>query len=169
MATYATYRHIELDHIGSGKKRSPYGSRVLAPPGGKCSDIFGSSDEPQKMPTKSAELFRDDVGSSPLRSRQSPDTQHRLFGEKEAEVEKTSSEDVKDGATTPPLVAEENKENRKVDEENDSDEDSNAEVNGENDKNDENDRNPVTGGGEKPADEQPKRRVPPGGFSSKLW
>ncbi|XP_014289529.1 microtubule-associated protein Jupiter isoform X3 [Halyomorpha halys] len=37
MATYAAYRHIELDKVGYGKKR------VLKPPGGGSSDIFGTS------------------------------------------------------------------------------------------------------------------------------
>ncbi|RXG69783.1 Microtubule-associated protein Jupiter [Armadillidium vulgare] len=38
MATYATYRHVELDKIGQGKKR------VLKPPGGGSSISF--MDEP---------------------------------------------------------------------------------------------------------------------------
>jgi len=39
MATYAAYRHIELDNVGYGKKR------VLKPPGGGSSDIFGSGED----------------------------------------------------------------------------------------------------------------------------
>ncbi|XP_011703722.1 PREDICTED: microtubule-associated protein Jupiter isoform X2 [Wasmannia auropunctata] len=39
MATYATYRHVELDNVGYGKKR------VLKPPGGGSSDIFGAAPE----------------------------------------------------------------------------------------------------------------------------
>jgi len=39
MATYAAYRHIELDNVGYGKKR------VLKPPGGGSSDIFGGPDD----------------------------------------------------------------------------------------------------------------------------
>ncbi|KAG7197487.1 hypothetical protein KM043_013335 [Ampulex compressa] len=39
MATYAAYRHVELDNVGYGKKR------VLKPPGGGSSDIFGSVPE----------------------------------------------------------------------------------------------------------------------------
>ncbi|XP_032682192.1 microtubule-associated protein Jupiter isoform X5 [Odontomachus brunneus] len=39
MATYAAYRHVELDNVGYGKKR------VLKPPGGGSSDIFGSGPE----------------------------------------------------------------------------------------------------------------------------
>ncbi|XP_039305317.1 microtubule-associated protein Jupiter isoform X4 [Solenopsis invicta] len=39
MATYAAYRHVELDNVGYGKKR------VLKPPGGGSSDIFGAAPE----------------------------------------------------------------------------------------------------------------------------
>ncbi|XP_015186140.1 PREDICTED: microtubule-associated protein Jupiter isoform X6 [Polistes dominula] len=39
MATYAAYRHVELDNVGYGKKR------VLKPPGGGSSDIFGSTQD----------------------------------------------------------------------------------------------------------------------------
>ncbi|XP_016838817.1 microtubule-associated protein Jupiter isoform X2 [Nasonia vitripennis] len=39
MATYAAYRHVELDNVGYGKKR------VLKPPGGGSSDIFGAGGE----------------------------------------------------------------------------------------------------------------------------
>ncbi|XP_011139755.1 microtubule-associated protein Jupiter isoform X1 [Harpegnathos saltator] len=39
MATYAAYRHVELDNVGYGKKR------VLKPPGGGSSDIFGAGPE----------------------------------------------------------------------------------------------------------------------------
>ncbi|XP_043273517.1 microtubule-associated protein Jupiter [Venturia canescens] len=39
MATYAAYRHVELDNVGYGKKR------VLKPPGGGSSDIFGAPPE----------------------------------------------------------------------------------------------------------------------------
>nr|BAN20472.1 unkown protein [Riptortus pedestris] len=41
MATYAAYRHIELDKVGYGKKR------VLKPPGGGSSDIFGTGGSQQ--------------------------------------------------------------------------------------------------------------------------
>ncbi|XP_060872435.1 microtubule-associated protein Jupiter-like isoform X2 [Metopolophium dirhodum] len=54
MATYASYRHIELDNIGCGKKK------VLKPPGGGSSDIFGmtSCDEvnPHKRGTNQKNL-----------------------------------------------------------------------------------------------------------------
>ncbi|XP_039289475.1 microtubule-associated protein Jupiter isoform X5 [Nilaparvata lugens] len=43
MATYAAYRHIELDNIGYGKKR------VLKPPGGGSSDIFGGSESASEV------------------------------------------------------------------------------------------------------------------------
>lgn len=45
MAAYAAYRHVELDHVGYGKKR------VLKPPGGGSSDIFGAA-ETQQSPRK---------------------------------------------------------------------------------------------------------------------
>jgi len=37
MATYATYRHVELDRVGCGKKR------ITKPPGGETSDVFTTS------------------------------------------------------------------------------------------------------------------------------
>lgn len=49
MATYAAYRHVELDNVGYGKKR------VLKPPGGGSSDIFGSEskvDSPRRVKQK---------------------------------------------------------------------------------------------------------------------
>lgn len=47
MAAYAAYRHVELDHVGYGKKR------VLKPPGGGSSDIFGvGGGEAQQSPRK---------------------------------------------------------------------------------------------------------------------
>ncbi|XP_052126409.1 microtubule-associated protein Jupiter [Frankliniella occidentalis] len=47
MAAYAAYRHVELDHVGYGKKR------VLKPPGGGSSDIFGvGGGEIQQSPRK---------------------------------------------------------------------------------------------------------------------
>jgi len=42
MATYATYRHVELYRVGYGKKR------VLKPPGGGSSISFGGDDVPSK-------------------------------------------------------------------------------------------------------------------------
>ncbi|KAK7873446.1 hypothetical protein R5R35_000227 [Gryllus longicercus] len=46
MAVYAAYRHIELDNVGYGKKR------VLKPPGGGTSDIFGAPDPVQNSPRR---------------------------------------------------------------------------------------------------------------------
>ncbi|XP_071536260.1 uncharacterized protein [Panulirus ornatus] len=48
MATYAAYRHVELDRVGLGKRR------VLKPPGGGSSIVFGEDDEVALTPkTKS--------------------------------------------------------------------------------------------------------------------
>ncbi|CAO1413098.1 unnamed protein product [Diamesa hyperborea] len=38
MATYAAFKHVEIYNVGSGKKR------VLKPPGGSSTDIFGTTD-----------------------------------------------------------------------------------------------------------------------------
>jgi len=129
MATYAAFRHIELDHIGSGKRRSPNTNRGVTPPGGKCSELFVSQED----------LMRVEV-STPARSKD-VDTQQRLFGQ-------DAGDDVKDGArssgsASPISVEGDTTPIRR-------------------------ERNPVTGFGGK-AEVTPKRRVPPGGFSSKLW
>ncbi|XP_076042428.1 microtubule-associated protein Jupiter isoform X2 [Oratosquilla oratoria] len=42
MATFASYRHVELDRIGKGKKR------VLKPPGGGSSILFDDEDDSKK-------------------------------------------------------------------------------------------------------------------------
>lgn len=118
-------------------------SRVLAPPGGKCSDLFGAVEEPatKKQPKGRSDPFRAEV-SSPLRNRQEPDTKHRLgLFEGAGATQDKPAEVVKESTEPAPTHTEQNKENvheakEKVEEK---------------------------------SDDLPKRRVPPGGFSSKLW
>ncbi|CAD6226486.1 GSCOCG00005849001-RA-CDS [Cotesia congregata] len=89
MATYAAYRHIELDNVGYGKKR------VLKPPGGGSSDIFGSgADEtsPRRVKNHNASqlgsaLYGDSGASTGSSSPETPrankpgnDSHKRLFG-----------------------------------------------------------------------------------------
>ncbi|XP_051170258.1 microtubule-associated protein Jupiter isoform X5 [Leptopilina boulardi] len=76
MATYAAYRHVELDNVGYGKKR------VLKPPGGGSSDIFGATAEetsPRRVKSHQASqlgsaLFGDNARNGPSKSTNGPDT-----------------------------------------------------------------------------------------------
>ncbi|XP_014252056.1 microtubule-associated protein Jupiter isoform X2 [Cimex lectularius] len=82
MATYAAYRHIELDNVGYGKKR------VLKPPGGASSDIFGVSGAEQttrpwkvKNHQMSNVLMNDEVDKAPATPTTPGKNSHlRLFG-----------------------------------------------------------------------------------------
>ncbi|XP_012060510.1 PREDICTED: LOW QUALITY PROTEIN: microtubule-associated protein Jupiter [Atta cephalotes] len=93
MATYATYRHVELDNVGYGKKR------VLKPPGGGSSDIFGAAPEetsPRRIKAHnqsqlSSALFGDTNGTdnataavSPRSNKPGNDSYKRLFGPPDA-------------------------------------------------------------------------------------
>ncbi|XP_018403577.1 PREDICTED: microtubule-associated protein Jupiter isoform X2 [Cyphomyrmex costatus] len=95
MATYATYRHVELDNVGYGKKR------VLKPPGGGSSDIFGAAPEetsPRRIKAHnqsqlSSALFGDINGTdgtnanaavSPRSNKPGNDSYKRLFGPPDA-------------------------------------------------------------------------------------
>ncbi|XP_031845390.1 microtubule-associated protein Jupiter isoform X2 [Nomia melanderi] len=90
MATYATYRHVELDNVGYGKKR------VLKPPGGGSSDIFGAAPEetsPRRVKNHNqsqlgSALFGDgpNANSSNDTPRNKPgnDSYKRLFGPPDA-------------------------------------------------------------------------------------
>ncbi|XP_034941140.1 microtubule-associated protein Jupiter isoform X4 [Chelonus insularis] len=88
MATYAAYRHVELDNVGYGKKR------VLKPPGGGSSDIFGSGEETSPRRVKNhnssqlgSALYGDSGSSTGSTSPETPrankpgnDSYKRLFG-----------------------------------------------------------------------------------------
>ncbi|KAH0951036.1 hypothetical protein HN011_010136 [Eciton burchellii] len=93
MATYATYRHVELDNVGYGKKR------VLKPPGGGSSDIFGTAPEetsPRRIKAHNqsqlgSALFGDANGTdsantavSPRSNKPGNDSYNRLFGPPDA-------------------------------------------------------------------------------------
>ncbi|XP_076629822.1 microtubule-associated protein Jupiter isoform X5 [Colletes latitarsis] len=90
MATYATYRHVELDNVGYGKKR------VLKPPGGGSSDIFGAApDETSPRRVKNhnqsqlgSALFGDgpnsNNGNETPRNKPGNDSYKRLFGPPDA-------------------------------------------------------------------------------------
>ncbi|XP_017796920.1 PREDICTED: microtubule-associated protein Jupiter isoform X5 [Habropoda laboriosa] len=91
MATYATYRHVELDNVGYGKKR------VLKPPGGGSSDIFGAAPE-ETSPRRVKNHNQSQLGSalfgetpnSNSNSNETPrnkpgnDSYNRLFGPPDA-------------------------------------------------------------------------------------
>ncbi|XP_065199967.1 microtubule-associated protein Jupiter isoform X2 [Planococcus citri] len=83
MATYAAYRHIELDKVGAGKKR------VLKPPGGGSSDIFGKDGGPEqpvirkKSQQSSSIVLNDEVTPAPIEnghSNKQGTCNERLFG-----------------------------------------------------------------------------------------
>ncbi|XP_012245292.1 microtubule-associated protein Jupiter isoform X4 [Bombus vosnesenskii] len=89
MATYATYRHVELDNVGYGKKR------VLKPPGGGSSDIFGAAPEetsPRRVKNHNqsqlgSALFGDTPNSNSNetpRNKPGNDSYNRLFGPPDA-------------------------------------------------------------------------------------
>ncbi|XP_071562949.1 microtubule-associated protein Jupiter [Temnothorax nylanderi] len=96
MATYAAYRHVELDNVGYGKKR------VLKPPGGGSSDIFGAAPEetsPRRIKAHNqsqlgSALFGDINGTdrtdnanaavSPRSNKPGNDSYKRLFGPPDA-------------------------------------------------------------------------------------
>ncbi|KAL6438283.1 microtubule-associated protein Jupiter isoform X5 [Cataglyphis hispanica] len=89
MATYATYRHVELDNVGYGKKR------VLKPPGGGSSDIFGAEEtSPRRVKTHNqsqlgSALFgnaNDNTHAilSPRSNKPGNDSYNRLFGPPDA-------------------------------------------------------------------------------------
>ncbi|XP_067122598.1 microtubule-associated protein Jupiter-like isoform X3 [Centruroides vittatus] len=83
MAPILDFRHVETDNIGRGK-------RVLKPPGGECSDIFGSYSGPTQQNVKrgqqhqhSSSIFANEEPSSNNHNctgRRDSDTQARLFG-----------------------------------------------------------------------------------------
>ncbi|XP_021705619.1 microtubule-associated protein Jupiter isoform X1 [Aedes aegypti] len=98
MATYAAFKHVELFNVGNAKKR------VLKPPGGGSSDLFGADNQPQtprsmnknRMQSnifaapegqKAGNVFRQGVhryyflGETPRRAASGQDSYNRLFGE----------------------------------------------------------------------------------------
>lgn len=66
MAAYATYRHIEIDNIGFGKKR------VLKPPGGGSSDIFGSPEPPASHSLRKTRTFDQQTSGTVMNGTKSP-------------------------------------------------------------------------------------------------
>uniref|UniRef100_A0A0C9RDI0 Jupiter_2 protein n=1 Tax=Fopius arisanus TaxID=64838 RepID=A0A0C9RDI0_9HYME len=137
MATYAAYRHIELDNVGYGKKR------VLKPPGGGSSDIFGGAPEdisPRRVKNHNQSqlgtaLFGDGVpstgSSSPDSPRAKPDG-NPVTGT--GYIESPPSQNGSSSASS---------------------------ING--------DQRSTTDSSPANANSKPRGRVPPGGFSSGLW
>ncbi|XP_005180770.1 microtubule-associated protein Jupiter isoform X5 [Musca domestica] len=89
MAAYAAFKHVELYNVGKTKKR------VLRPPGGGTSDIFGG-DLPQTprnvknhMQSNIFSCEKDSIknnGDQPRRAQKNVDSYQRLFGEPERVV-----------------------------------------------------------------------------------
>ncbi|XP_058824415.1 microtubule-associated protein Jupiter isoform X3 [Topomyia yanbarensis] len=100
MATYAAFKHVELYNVGNAKKR------VLKPPGGGSSDLFGSDNMPQTPRNsknrqqssifaapdsqRAGNVFRQGIhryylfgGETPRRTVAGQDSHNRLFGEVE--------------------------------------------------------------------------------------
>jgi hypothetical protein len=87
MAAYASYRHIEIDNVGCGKRR------ITKPPGGETSDIFTnpSNSTPPSTPRKvknymASNIFTPTAPVQPVeprsvnRHRPDDDSFKRLFG-----------------------------------------------------------------------------------------
>ncbi|XP_014252059.1 microtubule-associated protein Jupiter isoform X4 [Cimex lectularius] len=136
MATYAAYRHIELDNVGYGKKR------VLKPPGGASSDIFGVSGAEQttrpwkvKNHQMSNVLMNDEVDKAPA----TPTTPESQNGD----VHDSPKEELQNGNKSPQM---------------------NGNGNGHGLGNGSASTNGHSNGGT-----APRARVPPGGYSSGLW
>ena len=72
MATYATYRHVELDNVGYGKKR------VLKPPGGASSDIFGAAPE-ETSPRRVKTHNQSQLGSALFGKANGTDNAHAIL------------------------------------------------------------------------------------------
>ncbi|XP_057338037.1 microtubule-associated protein Jupiter isoform X5 [Microplitis mediator] len=162
MATYAAYRHIELDNVGYGKKR------VLKPPGGGSSDIFGGADEtsPRRVKNHNASqlgsaLYGDSGASTGSSSPETPrankpgnDSHKRLFGPPEPAPKNTknhmrsnislSGNDIIDNINSS------NCRTNKNNESNGTHINGTAFFNGNANTNDITDRNPVTGAGYTP-------------------
>ncbi|EDW81417.2 uncharacterized protein Dwil_GK11035, isoform F [Drosophila willistoni] len=96
MAAYAAFKHVELYNVGKAKKR------VLRPPGGGSSDIFGADMPATPRTVKNrmiSNIFSADkdgaiknnvrqgahrfyfIGETPRRGQKSVDSHSRLFGE----------------------------------------------------------------------------------------
>eukprot|EP00099_Drosophila_melanogaster_P028257 NP_731598.1 jupiter, isoform C [Drosophila melanogaster] len=85
MAAYAAFKHVELYNVGKAKKR------VLRPPGGGSSDIFGSEmpQTPRNVKNRMASnIFAAEKdngvknnGDAPRRGQKTVDSHSRLFGE----------------------------------------------------------------------------------------
>ncbi|XP_029171932.1 microtubule-associated protein Jupiter isoform X3 [Nylanderia fulva] len=73
MATYATYRHVELDNVGYGKKR------VLKPPGGGSSDIFGAGPEEMTSPRRVKIHNQSQLGSALFGNANGTDNPHTIL------------------------------------------------------------------------------------------
>ncbi|XP_046444196.1 microtubule-associated protein Jupiter-like isoform X3 [Daphnia pulex] len=138
MPAYYEFRSVEMDRVGCGKRK------VLKPPGGGSSDIFGTADSKPAAGTKSNHSDHFGSGSG--------------FGGDLSDLGvKASSVDSNDGASTPSQTST-----------------SNGSPNN-SEPNTPRSGNPVTGEGysaeaAEKKEETPRRgRVPPGGFSSKLW
>jgi len=87
MATYAAFKHVELYNVGKAKKR------VLKPPGGGSSDIFGNGNSKTTAPQRSNKGHMvSNIFAPPLEKtcngdshRRNPnmDSHNRLFGDVE--------------------------------------------------------------------------------------
>lgn len=86
MATYAAFKHVELFNVGNAKKR------VLKPPGGGSSDLFGADNQPQTPRSMNKNRMQSNIfaapegqkagnGETPRRAASGQDSYNRLFGE----------------------------------------------------------------------------------------
>ncbi|XP_029727211.1 microtubule-associated protein Jupiter isoform X7 [Aedes albopictus] len=59
MATYAAFKHVELFNVGNAKKR------VLKPPGGGSSDLFGADNQPQTPRSMNKNRMQSNIFAAP--------------------------------------------------------------------------------------------------------
>ncbi|XP_037788980.1 microtubule-associated protein Jupiter-like isoform X2 [Penaeus monodon] len=101
MATYATYRHVELDRVGLGKKR------VLKPPGGGSSISFGEDSDdymkPKAKTTPAEEFPKEEPEQAPKLETNGMDTPEKdgAAATKESNPSTATNGSLTSGSSTP--------------------------------------------------------------------
>jgi len=160
-------------------------SKVMKPPGGGCSDIFGggATNGDDISGKRKNHMKSDPFGggatngtAAPLRQRPGQDSAHRLFGEPDP-IDAAKKKNHMQSDVINADDSEKNKENVKENDEDEEEENGDekkedcATVNGEAEKVPEPTKiaTPEKAPEPQPQQPAPRGRVPPGGFSTKLW